>query len=59
MPGGDNIGSRKLDMHFRGLEALGVELKVVHGFIEARCQRAVRRRGSCSSSRASAPPRPC
>jgi UDP-N-acetylglucosamine 1-carboxyvinyltransferase len=37
MPGGDNIGSRKLDMHFRGLEALGVELKVVHGFIEARC----------------------
>jgi UDP-N-acetylglucosamine 1-carboxyvinyltransferase len=37
MPGGDNIGSRKLDMHFRGLEALGVELQVVHGFIEARC----------------------
>src|SRR5450432_3161378 len=37
MPGGDNIGSRKLDMHFRGLEALGVELRVVHGFIEARC----------------------
>ena len=37
MPGGDNIGSRKLDMHFRGLEALGAELAVVHGFIEARC----------------------
>ena len=37
MPGGDNIGSRKLDMHFRGLEALGAELEVVHGFIEARC----------------------
>jgi UDP-N-acetylglucosamine 1-carboxyvinyltransferase len=37
MPGGDNIGSRKLDMHFRGLQALGVELQVVHGFIEARC----------------------
>jgi len=37
MPGGDNIGSRKLDMHFRGLEALGAELSVVHGFIEARC----------------------
>src|SRR5712692_4570515 len=36
MPGGDNIGSRKLDMHFRGLEAMGVELRVVHGFIEAR-----------------------
>jgi UDP-N-acetylglucosamine 1-carboxyvinyltransferase len=36
MPGGDNIGSRKLDMHLRGLEALGAELEVVHGFIEAR-----------------------
>jgi UDP-N-acetylglucosamine 1-carboxyvinyltransferase len=39
MPGGDNIGSRKLDMHFRGLEAMGAELQVVHGFIEARCER--------------------
>jgi UDP-N-acetylglucosamine 1-carboxyvinyltransferase len=38
MPGGDNIGSRKLDMHFRGLEAMGAELEVVHGFIEARCE---------------------
>jgi len=37
MPGGDAIGSRRLDMHFRGLEAMGVELEVVHGFIEARC----------------------
>ena len=37
MPGGDNIGSRKLDMHFTALEAMGAELDVVHGFIEARC----------------------
>jgi UDP-N-acetylglucosamine 1-carboxyvinyltransferase len=37
MPGGDNIGSRKLDMHFGALEAMGVELEVVHGFVEARC----------------------
>jgi len=37
MPGGDNIGSRKLDMHFRGLTDMGAELDVVHGFIEARC----------------------
>jgi UDP-N-acetylglucosamine 1-carboxyvinyltransferase len=36
MPGGDNIGSRKLDLHARGLAAMGVELDVVHGFIEAR-----------------------
>src|SRR5215510_3659065 len=39
LPGGDNIGNRKLDMHFRGLEAMGVELDVVHGFIEARTNR--------------------
>lgn len=37
MPGGDAIGSRKLDMHFAALEAMGAELAVVHGFIEARC----------------------
>jgi len=36
MPGGDNIGSRKLDLHARGLQAMGVELEVVHGFIDAR-----------------------
>ena len=35
MPGGDNIGSRKLDLHARGLQAMGVELDVVHGFIDA------------------------
>lgn len=38
MPGGDNIGSRKLDMHFRGLEAMGAKLEIVHGLIEARCE---------------------
>lgn len=35
MPGGCNIGSRKLDMHISSLEALGVEFDVDHGFIEA------------------------
>jgi UDP-N-acetylglucosamine 1-carboxyvinyltransferase len=37
MPGGDNIGNRKLDMHFDALQAMGAELAVVHGFIDARC----------------------
>ncbi|HEV3452816.1 MAG TPA: UDP-N-acetylglucosamine 1-carboxyvinyltransferase [Acidimicrobiia bacterium] len=37
MPGGDNIGSRKLDMHFGALTAMGAELDVRGGFIEARC----------------------
>src|SRR6476620_8021012 len=37
LPGGDNIGSRRLDMHVRGLEAMGAEITVEHGFIHARC----------------------
>ncbi|MGH8999830.1 MAG: UDP-N-acetylglucosamine 1-carboxyvinyltransferase [Acidimicrobiia bacterium] len=36
LPGGDAIGSRRIDMHLRGLEAMGVEAQVVHGYIEAR-----------------------
>src|SRR5581483_8215903 len=30
------IGSRRLDMHLRGLEAMGAEARIEHGFIEAR-----------------------
>ena len=37
LPGGDNIGNRKLDMHFNGLKAMGAELEVSHGFVNARC----------------------
>ncbi len=35
MPGGCNIGSRKIDMHIRGLEALGVQVETGHGYIHA------------------------
>jgi len=35
MPGGCNIGSRKIDMHLRGLQALGVEIDFGHGYIHA------------------------
>lgn len=35
MPGGCNIGSRKIDMHIRGLEHLGVEVTFGHGYIHA------------------------
>ncbi len=35
MPGGCNIGSRKVDMHIRGLEELGVHIELGHGYIEA------------------------
>jgi len=37
LPGGDNIGSRKVDMHLRGLEAMGAEVDVAHGFVQVRC----------------------
>jgi UDP-N-acetylglucosamine 1-carboxyvinyltransferase len=35
MPGGDNIGSRKINMHLGGFEAMGAEIEVQHGYIEA------------------------
>lgn len=35
MPGGCNIGARKIDMHIIGLEALGVEFEISHGNIHA------------------------
>lgn len=35
LPGGCNIGSRKIDLHIRGFEAFGVRTRVEHGFIVA------------------------
>lgn len=35
MPGGCNIGQRKIDMHIRGLTELGVRIEIGHGFIHA------------------------
>ena len=35
MPGGCNIGARKIDMHLIGMSALGVHFEIDHGFIEA------------------------
>jgi UDP-N-acetylglucosamine 1-carboxyvinyltransferase len=35
-PGGCNIGSRKIDMHIRGLAELGVEIHTGHGYIDAK-----------------------
>ena len=35
MPGGCQIGARKIDMHLVGLEALGVEFAMDHGFLNA------------------------
>lgn len=35
-PGGCNIGSRPIDLHLRGFEALGVEVEFERGYIRAR-----------------------
>jgi UDP-N-acetylglucosamine 1-carboxyvinyltransferase len=35
LPGGDNIGSRGLDMHIRGLTDLGAQVHVEHGYVVA------------------------
>jgi UDP-N-acetylglucosamine 1-carboxyvinyltransferase len=36
MPGGDDFGSRPIDMHLKGLEAMGATFEFAHGFIEGR-----------------------
>ncbi|MDQ6616168.1 MAG: UDP-N-acetylglucosamine 1-carboxyvinyltransferase [Actinomycetota bacterium] len=35
MPGGDDFGSRPIDMHLAGLEQMGAQFEVRHGYIEA------------------------
>jgi UDP-N-acetylglucosamine 1-carboxyvinyltransferase len=39
MPGGCNIGSRKIDLHLKGLERMGADFVAVHGYLEARAAR--------------------
>jgi UDP-N-acetylglucosamine 1-carboxyvinyltransferase len=36
MPGGCNIGSRKIDLHMKGLERMGVQFTSEHGYLEAK-----------------------
>ena len=39
IPGGCNIGSRKIDMHLKGLAELGAEISTGHGYVHARAGR--------------------
>jgi UDP-N-acetylglucosamine 1-carboxyvinyltransferase len=36
MPGGDDFGARPIDMHLKGLEALGASFELRHGYLEGR-----------------------
>jgi len=38
LPGGCAIGSRPIDQHLKGLEALGATLSLRHGYVHARCR---------------------
>jgi UDP-N-acetylglucosamine 1-carboxyvinyltransferase len=39
LPGGCSIGARPIDLHIQALEALGAEIKMDHGYVEARAKR--------------------
>ena len=41
LPGGCNIGSRPIDQHIKGFEALGAEVKIEHGMIIAEAERLI------------------
>jgi len=41
LPGGCAIGDRPVDLHRKGLRALNAEIRLEHGYIEARCDRLV------------------
>ena len=49
LPGGDDFGSRPIDMHLDGLKAMGAEFELVHGELRSRYRRAPRRRGVSTS----------
>lgn len=39
MPGGCAIGTRPIDLHLKGFKALGADITMDHGFVEARAER--------------------
>jgi len=39
MPGGCAIGSRPINLHLKGFEKLGAQVKTEHGYVEASCER--------------------
>jgi len=39
LPGGCAIGSRPVDLHIKGLQAMGAEIKIEHGYIHAQVPR--------------------
>lgn len=42
LPGGDDLGSRPIDMHVGGLEAMGVRFELIHGVLVATTEDGLR-----------------
>lgn len=42
LPGGCVIGSRPIDLHLKGLEALGAQITIEHGYVNARAPKGLR-----------------
>ncbi|MGN5480070.1 hypothetical protein ACTMU2_34385 [Cupriavidus basilensis] len=45
LPGGCGIGARPVDQHIKGLQAMGADINIEHGFIHARASRLKGARG--------------
>lgn len=41
LPGGCNIGTRPIDLHLKGLTALGADISIGHGYVEARAKKLI------------------
>jgi UDP-N-acetylglucosamine 1-carboxyvinyltransferase len=41
LPGGCAIGTRPIDLHLKGFHALGAEINVGHGYVEAKAERLI------------------
>ena len=41
LPGGCNIGTRPIDLHLKGFSALGAEVSVGHGYVEAQAKKLI------------------
>jgi UDP-N-acetylglucosamine 1-carboxyvinyltransferase len=41
MPGGCSIGTRPIDLHLKGFKALGADIIMDHGFVEAKADKLV------------------
>src|SRR5436309_13581291 len=39
LPGGCAIGARPIDQHLKGLSALGAQIELSHGYVEAKAKR--------------------